>query len=117
MALSTISPNASAQFGKLINLAAVTNLIPYVMAMTGLLVIMYKAGVGPVTYTRNALILVVALCYSFYALYACGMEAVFGGTLVLAVGYLFYGVIAKRFAAEKRAGPAGDGSSSPETTA
>jgi len=42
MAVSTISPNASAQFSKLVNLAAVTNLIPYVTALTGLLVIMYK---------------------------------------------------------------------------
>lgn len=117
MALSTISPNASAQFGKLVNLAAVTNLIPYVTALTGLLVIMYKANVGPVIYTRNTLVLVVALSFSFYALYACGMEAVFGGTLVLAVGYLFYGVIAKRFAAETRAGRAGDGTSSTEKTA
>ncbi|UVE15984.1 putrescine-ornithine antiporter [Pseudomonas sp. LS44] len=97
MALSTISPNASAQFGKLVSLAAVTNLIPYVTALTGLLVIMYKVGVGPTIYIRNSLILMVALAYSFYALYSCGKDAVFGGTLVLAIGYLFYGSIAKFF--------------------
>jgi putrescine:ornithine antiporter len=33
-----------------------------------------------------------------YALYACGKDAVMGGTLVLAVGYLLYGFLAKRFA-------------------
>ncbi|MNR46147.1 putrescine transporter [compost metagenome] len=59
-------------------------------------------------YTRNTLVLVVALGYSFYALYACGMEAVFGGTLVLAIGYLLYGFIAKRFAAEGRSRLASD---------
>ncbi|MOA36031.1 Putrescine-ornithine antiporter [compost metagenome] len=74
-----------------------TNLIPYVTALTGLLVIMYKVGVGPATYIRNSLILLVALAYSFYALYSCGKDAVFGGTLVLAIGYLFYGSIAKFF--------------------
>ncbi|MNU02744.1 Putrescine-ornithine antiporter [compost metagenome] len=41
MALSTISPNASEQFGKLVGLAAVTNLIPFVTALTGLLVIIH----------------------------------------------------------------------------
>ncbi|AYC32968.1 putrescine-ornithine antiporter [Pseudomonas cavernae] len=97
MALSTISPNASAQFGKLISLAAVTNLIPYVTALTGLLVIMYKVGVAPAIYMRNSAVLMVALAYSFYALYSCGEDAVFGGTLVLAIGYLFYGSIAKFF--------------------
>ena len=97
MALSTISPNASAQFSKLVSLAAVTNLVPYVTALTGLLVIMYKAKVSASVYVRNSLVLLVALTYSFYALYSCGMEAVFGGTLVLVIGYLLYASIAKRF--------------------
>lgn len=97
MALSTISPNASAQFSKLVSLAAVTNLIPYVTALTGLLAIMHKARVGPALYRRNTLVLLVAVGYSLYALYACGMEAVLGGALVLAFGYLLYGFLAKRF--------------------
>ena len=99
MALSTISPNASAQFGKLVSLAAVTNLIPYVTAATGLLVMMYKARVRAAVYTRNTLLLVVAVAYSLYALYACGKDAVFGGILVLVFGYLLYGFLAKRFVA------------------
>jgi len=97
MAVSTISPNASAQFSKLVNLAAVTNLIPYVTALTGLLVIMYKAQVSPAVYSRNLIVLLIAVGYSLYALYACGMEALFGGLLVLAFGYLLYGFLAKRF--------------------
>jgi putrescine:ornithine antiporter len=97
LALSTISPNASAQFGKLVSLAAVTNLIPYVTAATGLLVMMYKAKVSAGVYTRNTILLLVAVSYSLYALYACGKDAVFGGTLVLVVGYLLYGFLAKRF--------------------
>jgi putrescine:ornithine antiporter len=100
MALSTISPNASAQFGKLVSLAAVTNLIPYVTAATGLLVMMYKAKVSASIYTRNTTLLLIAVAYSLYALYACGKDAVFGGTLVLAFGYLLYGFLAKRFVDE-----------------
>lgn len=101
MALSTISPNASAQFSKLVSLAAVTNLIPYVTALTGLLAIMHKARVSPAVYRRNTLVLLVAVGYSLYALYACGMEAVLGGALVLAFGYLLYGFLAKRFIIEQ----------------
>lgn len=101
LALSTISPNASEQFGKLVSLAAVTNLIPYVTALTGLLVMMYKADVSPSVYSRNVMVLMIAMAYSFYAIYASGKDAVFGATLVLAVGYLLYGFIAKRFIDER----------------
>jgi putrescine:ornithine antiporter len=97
MALSTISPNANAQFGKLVSLAAVTNLIPYVTAATGLLVMMYKANVSRGIYTRNTALLLIAVAYSLYALYACGKDAVFGGLIVLAFGYLLYGFLSKRF--------------------
>jgi putrescine:ornithine antiporter len=97
MALSTISPNASAQFGKLVSLAAVTNLIPYVTAATGLLVMMYKAKVSTGVYTRNTTLLLIAVAYSLYALYACGKDAVFGGLIVLTFGYLLYGFLSKRF--------------------
>ncbi|WP_442113910.1 putrescine-ornithine antiporter [Pseudomonas sp. NUPR-001] len=103
MALSTISPNASAQFSKLVSLAAVTNLIPYVTALTGLLAIMHKARVSPAVYSRNTLVLLVAVGYSLYALYACGMEAVLNGALVLAFGYLLYGFVAKRFIIQQAA--------------
>ncbi|MDD0841818.1 putrescine-ornithine antiporter [Pseudomonas sp. Gutcm_11s] len=96
MALSTISPNASEQFGKLVNLAAVTNVIPYITALSGLLIIMQKAGVAKSVEYRNMLILAVAMAYSFYALYASGTEAVFGGMIVTAVGYLLFGYIADR---------------------
>lgn len=97
MAVSTISPNASEQFGKLVNLAAVTNIVPYITSLSALLIIMEKARVArPVQY-RNGAVLLVAMAYSFYALYASGTEAVFGGMLVTAVGYLLFGYIAERF--------------------
>jgi putrescine:ornithine antiporter len=97
IALSTISPNASAQFNKVVGLAAVTNIIPYVTSLTGLLVIMHKAQVTPQVFRRNSLILLVAMLYCFYALYASGLDAVFGAALVMVVGYLLFGAIAKRF--------------------
>ena len=97
MALSTISPNASEQFGKLVSLAAVTNLIPYVTALTGLLVIMHKSNVSGAVYSRNVAALLIAMAYSYYAIYASGKDAVFGALIVMAIGYLLYGFIAKNF--------------------
>ncbi|MGQ7818143.1 putrescine-ornithine antiporter [Metapseudomonas furukawaii] len=103
MAISTISPNASEQFGKLVSLAAVTNIIPYITALSALLVIMQKAGVTGFPHHRNVAVLLVAMVYCFYALYASGTEAVFGGMLVTAVGYLMFGYIAERFLEERTA--------------
>ena len=97
IALMTISPNVSEQFSKLVNLAAVTNLIPYVTALSGLLVIMYKAKVELPIFRRNTLIMLVGMLYCFYALYASGMDAMFGAAMVMIAGYLLFGFIAKRF--------------------
>ncbi|MBB2495341.1 putrescine-ornithine antiporter [Aquipseudomonas ullengensis] len=108
MALSTISPNASEQFSKLVNLAAVTNIIPYITSLSALLIIMQKAGVSRSVHNRNVFALLIAMGYSFYALYASGTEAVFGGMLVTAVGYLLFGYIADRML-ENRDAPVQEG--------
>lgn len=97
MALSTISPNLSEQFSALVNLAVVTNVLPYIIALSALFVMMRAAGVEPATYRRNAIIAVVALLYSIYALFAAGQEAVLGGMLVMAAGYVIYGIFTSRF--------------------
>ena len=97
MALSTISPDLSKQFAALVNLAVVTNVIPYIVALSALFVIMRNAGVEQRVYRRNGIVAVVALLYSIYALYASGKDAVLGGMLVLAVGYFIYGFLAPRF--------------------
>jgi putrescine:ornithine antiporter len=103
MAVSTISPNASEQFSKLVNLAAVTNIIPYITALSALLIIMQKAGVARGIQYRNMVALALAMAYSFYALYASGTEAVFGGMIVTAVGYLLFGYIADRMLEQRMA--------------
>ena len=45
MALSTISPNLSEQFSALVNLAVVTNVVPYIIALSALKVMMEAARV------------------------------------------------------------------------
>lgn len=99
MALSTISPNLSEQFAALVNLAVVTNVVPYIIALSALTVIMKGAGVGGATYTRNLAVAVVAILYSVYALYTSGMEAVMGGMLVMGLGWLVWTFMSPRFVA------------------
>jgi putrescine:ornithine antiporter len=97
MALTTVSPSLSEQFDALVSLAVVTNVVPYIMALSSLIVMMQKAGVPEATYRRNVAVAVLALLYSTYAIYASGKDAVLGGMLVMASGYVIYGFIAKRF--------------------
>lgn len=104
MAVSTMSPNASAQFNKLVNLAAVTNIVPYITAISALMVVMYKAKVDQHKFRTNLIAVFVAVIYSTYALYASGMEAVMGGMIVMMLGYLLYGFIAKRYVGREAPG-------------
>jgi putrescine:ornithine antiporter len=103
LALSTISPSLSEQFGALVNLAVVTNVIPYILALSALPVMMKTNKVASGVYTRNMVIGMVAMLYSVYALYASGGDAVMGGMLVMGVTYVIWGFISNRFKAESAA--------------
>jgi putrescine:ornithine antiporter len=100
MALSTISPSLNDQFNVLVSLAVVTNVVPYVLALSGLMVMMQNAGVSKTVYRRNTIIAMVAMVYSIYAIFASGKDAVLGGMIVMGIGYVIYGFIAHRFAKE-----------------
>jgi putrescine:ornithine antiporter len=97
LALSTISPSLSEQFSVLVNLAVVTNVIPYIIALSALMVIMRNAAVPQGTFRLNAAIAVVGMLYSTYAIYASGSTAVIGGTIVMALTFIIYGFLAPRF--------------------
>lgn len=99
MALSTISPTLSEQFNALVNLAVVTNVLPYIISLSALTVMMRNAGVTGTQYRRNTIVAVIAMLYSTYAIYASGKDAVLGGTLVLAITFVIYGFLAPRFTA------------------
>ncbi|MGA9164839.1 MAG: putrescine-ornithine antiporter [Thiobacillus sp.] len=103
MALSTMSPNLSEQFAALVNLAVVTNVVPYIIALSALPVIMQKAGVSGGTVTRNLSVATIAILYSVYALYTSGKDAVMGGMLVMGLGWLIWAFISPRFSGLKTA--------------
>jgi putrescine:ornithine antiporter len=98
MALSTISPDLNEQFSALVNLAVVTNVVPYVIALSALWVMMRDGKVDEGTRKRNSVVAVLAMLYSIYAIYASGASAVLGGMLVMCLGYLVWGLISTRFA-------------------
>jgi putrescine:ornithine antiporter len=97
LALSTISPSLSEQFSALVNLAVVTNVVPYIIALSALMVMMKSAGVPQNVYRRNSAVGFVAMLYSVYAIYASGKDAVMGGMIVTGITFIIWGVIAPRF--------------------
>ena len=109
LALMTISPTLSEQFSALVNLAVVTNVIPYIVALSALIVMMKTAKVDARNYRRNVIVAVIAMGYSVFALYASGKDAVMGGMLVLGIAYIIWGFIAPRFAASATGARAGGG--------
>ena len=102
--MSTISPSLSEQFAALVNLAVVTNVIPYIIALSALMVMMKKAGsVAKASTGSTCRVALVAMLYSTYALYASGKDAVMGGMLVTAIAFIIWGFIAPRFVATRSA--------------
>ena len=92
LALSTISPTLSEQFSALVNLAVVTNVVPYIIALSALFVMM-QAGRGAWSEVPAAsAVVLVAMLYSTYALYASGKDAVMGGMLVTAIAFIDLGL-------------------------
>jgi len=98
LALSTISPSLSEQFNVLVNLAVVTNVVPYIISLSALPVMLQAAGIVNPKYRRTIAVLLIAVAYSVYALFASGKDAVFGGMLAWGIGLVIWGFIAPRFA-------------------
>jgi putrescine:ornithine antiporter len=99
MALMTMSPTLGEQFTALVNLAVVTNVVPYLIALSALPLMMRSAGIGGAKYQTTMLVVLVGVLYSVYAIYASGKDAVFGGMLVMGIGYIVWGMMAARRAA------------------
>jgi len=97
MALMTISPNLNDQFSALVNLAVVTNVIPYLIALSALPAMMRMAGVRETKYRRTVAVALIAMVYSVFVIYTSGKDAVFGGMLVAGLGWVIWGFIATRF--------------------
>ncbi len=81
----------------MVSLSVVTNVIPYIVALSALFVMMRNAGVSGSKYTLTAVVALIAMIYSTYAVYASGTSAVMGGVLVMCAGYIIWGLISPGF--------------------
>jgi putrescine:ornithine antiporter len=97
LALMTISPELSSQFQRVVDLAVVTNLVPYVMSMAALITIQNVAGVPRDKALVTNIIAMIATAYSFYALWSSGTEALMLGGLCVFLGWTLFGFVSARF--------------------
>lgn len=98
LALMTMSPSLSKQFDILVNLAVVTNLIPYILSMSAIIVLQKAAHVPRKEMVFTSVIAFIGNLYSFYALYGSGMEAMYWGGMAVFAGWVLYGkVVSKKY--------------------
>ncbi|WMY74905.1 putrescine-ornithine antiporter [Buttiauxella selenatireducens] len=97
LSLMTISPSLNKQFNVLVNLAVVTNIIPYILSMAALVIIQKVAKVDPSKARLANIFAFIGAMYSFYALYSSGEEAMMYGAIVTFLGWTLYGLISPRF--------------------
>ena len=104
MSLMTISPSLSEQFETLVNLAVVTNIIPYLLSMGAVIVLMKAAKRAGSELKVTTFIAFIGSLYSLYALYASGFEAMTYGSIVTFAGWTLYGFVSDRFDLEYNIG-------------
>lgn len=97
LALMTISPSLSEQFEVLVNLAVITNIVPYILAMAGLMIMQKIAGVEASKAKFNNAIATLGAVFSMYALYSAGEQAMMFGALMTFFGWIIYGFMAHKF--------------------
>ena len=102
LALMTMSESLNEQFEVLVNLAVVTNIIPYLLSMAAIIVILKSAGRAGGELSGTTFIAFIGSLYSLYALYASGLEAMTYGSIVTFVGWTLYGFISDKFDLEKQ---------------
>ncbi|MDR0297213.1 MAG: putrescine-ornithine antiporter [Streptococcaceae bacterium] len=98
MAFSSISPNLSAQFTLLVNLAVITNVIPYILSMGSLRTMQQIDGTSsPKKQSRNTVVAFVAGVYSVYAITQAGTQAIVMSAVVILFGWTLYGLMSPKF--------------------
>ncbi len=97
LALMTISPELTSQFQKVVDLAVVTNLVPYVMSMAALITIQKISGVPAGKALLTNIVAMIATAYSFYALISSGQQALMLGGLSVFMGWTLFGFVSARF--------------------
>ncbi|OLV26319.1 putrescine-ornithine antiporter [Haemophilus parainfluenzae] len=101
LSLMTISPSLNKQFNVLVDLAVVTNVIPYLLSMAALAVLLKAENVVPQKYKTTVFVAFIGSLYSIYALYAAGEQAMLYGSIVTFIGWTLYGFVSYKFDLKK----------------
>ncbi|WP_297845135.1 amino acid permease, partial [Pseudomonas sp.] len=96
LGLLTISPDLSTQFDILVNLAVVTNLVPYILCMATLMTLQKISNVAPKQALITNVVAFVAAAYSYLALYSSGAQALMLGGVATIAGYTLFGCVNTR---------------------
>lgn len=99
ISLMTVSPSLSKQFTILVNLAVVTNAVPYVFTMASIKSMQKETStnISNKAMRWTNIIAILAGIYTLYAIYSSGGIAVYYGAIVTFAGWTLYGLISYRF--------------------
>ncbi len=93
LAVMTMGGKLAEQFSAIVDLAAVTNLIPFVLSMAAVAAIQRAENAPKSKMALNTTVALLGNIYSFYALYACGERAMLLGGMATFFGWVVYGKI------------------------
>ena len=94
LAFMTINPSLYQQFNVLVDLAVVTNVMPYILSMAAVFVLQKREHQPLAKQKLTNIAAFLGAIYSMYALYASGLDAMFWGSLATVLGWVFYGFAA-----------------------
>ncbi|GJH42808.1 putrescine-ornithine antiporter [Pasteurella canis] len=97
LSLMTISPSLNKQFNVLVDLAVVTNVIPYLLSMAALMVLQKVEKVPENKAKITTIVAFIGSVYSLYALYAAGEQAMLYGSIATFIGWTLYGFVSYKF--------------------
>lgn len=97
LTLMTISPSLNKQFNILVDLAVVTNVIPYLLSMAALMVLQKVEKVPENKAKITTFVAFIGSLYSLYALYAAGEQPMLYGSIATFIGWTLYGFVSYKF--------------------
>ncbi|MBR0573203.1 MULTISPECIES: putrescine-ornithine antiporter [Pasteurellaceae] len=97
LTLMTISPSLNKQFNVLVDLAVVTNIIPYLLSMAALMVLQKVERVPENKAKITTFVAFIGSLYSLYALYAAGEQPMLYGSIATFIGWTLYGFVSYKF--------------------
>ncbi|WP_251423809.1 putrescine-ornithine antiporter [Veillonella agrestimuris] len=90
LTLFTADDSLRQQFETLVNLAVVTNVVPYVLCILAVPTMMRQSGLAKSRIKNFNIVAALGVIYCIYAIYACGVEAMEGSAVAVSIGLIIY---------------------------